>query len=597
MASALRSSRRALLPLAERVPSCVAFAAAHIQPAKNDWFPAEGDRGGLCFQPVSSAGPSAQGPNEGAFQTSIRHLLPRPHSAFLRPPHSHSIRHFSTSGSSDTRNTEPPDPDSDQQKQSEDENSGNGEVAGAAGLDESPLHDALRSDVPVAQQKVQADGWGGIIRDFYRDVISNERILAISGSTAIMAMCHTALGPVLPVFAKDFGVSAAAIGATVSAFALARLVLNLPSGVVADKIGRRPLLIVGPAITAVGMVGSGLAGTFPELLAWRFLTGMGSAMQMAGSQLYLADVSSTVNRARMLGTNQVAGLLGVSFGPAVGGLLADSFGLRAPFFAVGLASGVAAVYSALRLPETHPGILKRQAAKLQSKTLHDSSGHQPPLEPAEKRKAGSEKREEPPGWKLLLICTDFRAIALVNCVLFMTVNGTRAVLMPLMGVESFGFSPSVLGAMFASMAALNVVGVLPAAAAADRFGRKHTIVPAGMGLGLSLLMMAGTTGLGQEAFWASALVFAAMNSAIGPSPAAYAADVIPRRTRGLGLGLYRSAGDVGLLLGPPLLGAVADMSTVGTAMAVNAGMLITSSAFFQMYAREVKQLAGPNGNR
>ena len=90
-----------------------------------------------------------------------------------------------------------------------------------------------------------------------------------------------------------------------SAFALARLVLNLPSGVVADRIGRRPLLIVGPAITAVGMVGSGLAGSFPELLAWRFLTGMGSAMQMSGSQLYLADVSSSANRARMLGTNQV----------------------------------------------------------------------------------------------------------------------------------------------------------------------------------------------------------------------------------------------------------------------------------------------------
>ena len=283
----------------------------------------------------------------------------------------------------------------------------------------------------------------------------------------------------------------------------------------------------------------------------------------------------------------MAGLLGVSFGPAVGGLLADSLGLRAPFFVVGLASGIAAVYSALRLPETHPGILKRRAAKL--------AGDAPPREPCShsglsaKKKAA--KLNEPPGWKLLMACTDFRAIALVNCVLFMTVNGTRAVLMPLMGVESFGFSPSMLGAMFASMAALNVLGVLPAAAAADRFGRKHTIVPAGFGLGFSLLMMACTTSFGQEAFWASALVFSVMNSAIGPSPAAYAADVIPRRTRGLGLGMYRSAGDVGLLLGPPLLGAVADVSTVSTAMTVNAGMLIASSAFFARHAREVKQLS------
>lgn len=39
-------------------------------------------------------------------------------------------------------------------------------------------------------------------RRFLRDLMQNERMLAISGSTALMAMCHTALGPVLPIFAK-----------------------------------------------------------------------------------------------------------------------------------------------------------------------------------------------------------------------------------------------------------------------------------------------------------------------------------------------------------------------------------------------------------
>jgi MFS family permease len=97
----------------------------------------------------------------------------------------------------------------------------------------------------------------------------------------------------------------AAVGATVSAFAIARLLLNLPSGIVADRIGRRPLLVAGPAITGVGMIGSALAGTFHELLAWRFITGAGSALQMSGSQLFLADVSTRENRAKTLGTNQV----------------------------------------------------------------------------------------------------------------------------------------------------------------------------------------------------------------------------------------------------------------------------------------------------
>ncbi|KAK9812728.1 hypothetical protein WJX72_002739 [[Myrmecia] bisecta] len=167
----------------------------------------------------------------------------------------------------------------------------------------------------------------------------------------------SALGPVLPAFAKEFDVGAAAIGMTMSSFALSRLILNLPAGVMADRFGRKPLLVWGPVLTAVGMFGSGQATTFNELLAWRFVTGAGSALQMAGAQLYLTDISQPENRARVMGTNQAAALLGVSIGPAVGGLLADMAGLRAPFTATGAAALLAAVYGQFRLPETLPAAL------------------------------------------------------------------------------------------------------------------------------------------------------------------------------------------------------------------------------------------------
>ena len=53
-----------------------------------------------------------------------------------------------------------------------------------------------------------------------------------------------------------------------------------------------------------GMVGCGLAATFPQLLAARCVTGVGSALQNTGAQLFLADISTTENRAQCLGTNQ-----------------------------------------------------------------------------------------------------------------------------------------------------------------------------------------------------------------------------------------------------------------------------------------------------
>lgn len=49
--------------------------------------------------------------------------------------------------------------------------------------------------------------------------------------------CHTALAPVLPTFASKFGIGAAAVGMTISVFAIARLLLNMPAGVAADRYG------------------------------------------------------------------------------------------------------------------------------------------------------------------------------------------------------------------------------------------------------------------------------------------------------------------------------------------------------------------------
>ena len=51
---------------------------------------------------------------------------------------------------------------------------------------------------------------------------------------------------------QGFGVGSAAVGTTISAYALARLMMNLPAGMLADSHGRKPLLVWGPAITALG---------------------------------------------------------------------------------------------------------------------------------------------------------------------------------------------------------------------------------------------------------------------------------------------------------------------------------------------------------
>ena len=84
----------------------------------------------------------------------------------------------------------------------------------------------------------------------------NRRVAGICVTTALLMAGHSCVAPVLPMFAEEFGASAAQVGATLSAFALARLVLNVPFGSLADSIGRKPLMVAGPLITAAGMLGS-----------------------------------------------------------------------------------------------------------------------------------------------------------------------------------------------------------------------------------------------------------------------------------------------------------------------------------------------------
>jgi hypothetical protein len=147
----------------------------------------------------------------------------------------------------------------------------------------------------------------------------NRRVADICVTTALLMAGHSCVAPVLPLFADEFGATAAQVGMTLSAFAAARLVLNVPCGVIADRHGRKPLIVAGPLITAVGMMGSAACTGLPELFFWRFIAGAGSAVYMAGAQALLADASTPANRARVLGANQAAVLAGAAVGPALGG--------------------------------------------------------------------------------------------------------------------------------------------------------------------------------------------------------------------------------------------------------------------------------------
>ena len=406
---------------------------------------------------------------------------------------------------------------------------------------------------------------------------------------------HACVAPVLPAFATEFGASAAQVGACLSAFALARLLLNVPSGALADKAGRRPLLVAGPLVTALGMFGCAAAGSLPELLLHRFVAGAGSAVYASGASATLADLSTSANRGRVLGANQAAALAGAAAGPALGGaLVAASAPLvdvatRAPFLAVGFGCLYAAAHAFRGAPET----LRRSSSARRTADAADarvaSSAEEDDATLATFAPGASsheeKKDEEKIAERVRLARRDFFAASGVNAALFFSGSGGRATLVPLLAASTHGFDVAEIGALFSAMALTSLLGAAPAAALADAVPRRRVVFGA---MALSSVAVAATAAAPtKELFAGAAVAWAAAHALMGPAPAAYAADVAgPRARRGAALATYRTCGDVGMLVGPVALGAAADAFGAHAALGANGAVLGASALAFRAAASD-----------
>ena len=381
-----------------------------------------------------------------------------------------------------------------------------------------------------------------------------EKLLILCGATFLVMAGQGVVGPVLPLYARDFGVSATMVGLTLTVFALARLILNIPAGLIADRFGRRVLLIGGPILTSIGMFGSGFAGDIWSLLIWRFVAGAGSAFFMSGALIYLIDIAPPDLRARYVATNQWALSVGVALGPGLGGLVAERWGLAAPFPLVGVIALFAAVYAVFRLPETR---------RSSSPKLKDES-------PA--REAARIARSGP-----------FLAIAFVTGTIFMTRAGTRATLVPLHADETLAWGPGELGLVFTVTGVMTLFTLWPATWATENIGRASVILFSAMTAALGTFVI----GSSSTPMWfvLGNVILTLGTGTAGPAPAAFVADLFPERMRGLGVGLYRSAGDVGFVLGPPALGWLSDNASMSVAFQTAGCLVGAAGVYFVLVTR------------
>ena len=158
--------------------------------------------------------------------------------------------------------------------------------------------------------------------------------------------------PLLPFYAEHFGASALMVGLLSTSFSLMQFLFAPFWGRLSDRIGRRPVILIGLLGSAFSYALFALASSLPMLFVARSLAGVAGA-NIATAQAFIADITTPENRARGMGMVGAAFGLGFVFGPAIGGSL-SRWGYAAPAWfaaALSLANFVAAVAV---LPESRP---------------------------------------------------------------------------------------------------------------------------------------------------------------------------------------------------------------------------------------------------
>ena len=156
--------------------------------------------------------------------------------------------------------------------------------------------------------------------------------------------------PLLPFYATKLGASATIVGVLIAAFSIAQLASAPLWGKFSDRYGRRPALLVGLLVSAVAYVIFAYASTLWLLLISRVVQGLGGGT-IGVVQAYVADASDPNDRAKSLGWLSAATSLGAVVGPAIGSVLIH-WGRHAPGIASAIFCVLISIFAAIYLRES-----------------------------------------------------------------------------------------------------------------------------------------------------------------------------------------------------------------------------------------------------
>ena len=377
---------------------------------------------------------------------------------------------------------------------------------------------------------------------------------------------------ILPLLAEEaFGLTAAsATLAFLVAFGLTKALANLAAGALADRFGRRRVLIAG---WLAGLPVPVLIIAAPDwgwVVAANVLLGVNQGFAWSTTVIMKIDLVGPARRGLALGLNEAAGYGAVAVAALATGLVAEAAGLRPVPFLLGLAvAGLGLGASVLFVRETRGHV------------DHEASLAAPS---ASVRWREAFRRTS---W------TDRTLFGASQAGLVNNLNdGLAWGLLPIFFAAN-GLSLGEIGLLAAAYPAVWGIGQLGTGALSDRVGRRPLVVG---GMLIQAAALAGIAAGGGFATWLLALVALGFGTAmVYPTLLAVVADVAAPTWRASAVGVYRLWRDLGFAIGALVAGAIADRLGIGAAILAVAALTGLSGVVAARVMRETRPPSPPRG--
>ncbi|RJQ80730.1 MFS transporter [Pseudonocardiaceae bacterium YIM PH 21723] len=380
----------------------------------------------------------------------------------------------------------------------------------------------------------------------------------VVGCSFLVALGFGVLAPALPAFASGFHVSTTAAAFVISVFALVRLVFAPTAGRLVSARGEFWVYVTGILIVAASTFAAGFAQTYWQLVAFRGLGGVGSAMFSVSAMSLLVRLAPVTVRGKATGMFNAGFLVGTVVGPAFGTVLVAG-SLQLPFIVYTVMLVIAAAAAALALRHSVLAAV-------------DTSG-------------------SPIGFLEAVRHRTFTAAVGSNFATGAAVFGLRMALLPLFVIAVLHRDLTMAGLGLTVFAIGNVAFLTFSGRLTDTWGRKPLAVS-----GLVILAV-GTALTGFATTAPSFLVICVIcgmgSGLLAPAQGAAVADVVGNRGNGgPALAGFQMSADVGAILGPLIAGVLVDQLSYQAAFALTALVLALAAVLWLIAPETLPTLPG-----